>query len=110
VDLQAVSDRPSPEDETISRNELRRVQAMIAALPARQGEAFSLFKIHGLSQREVALRMGLSESTVEKHLAKAVCALMAAMGHGGNAPEQASGQSARDRFAKRNRGNTEFTD
>lgn len=109
-DLVAVCDRPSPEAEAISRHELRRVQAMIAALPARQREAFSLFKIDGLSQREVAARMDLSQSTVEKHLSKAVAALMSALGHGGNAEECASEGVRVFRIEKRSRAGAKLTD
>lgn len=38
-----------------------------------------LRKIDGLSQREIASRMNISESTVEKHLAKALRLLMIAV-------------------------------
>lgn len=52
--------------------EVARLQRVISKLPAKCGRAFRLKKIEQLSQREVAKRMGISESTVEKHLVKAL--------------------------------------
>jgi len=83
-------DDPSPEHETAARQELRRVAILIAALPAKCREAFTLRKVDGLSQREVAQAMGISESTVEKHIGRALRTLMEAMKNGGNAPIAAS--------------------
>lgn len=37
-----------------------------------------LRKVHGLSQREVAQHMGISESTVEKHIGKGLRLLLRA--------------------------------
>jgi RNA polymerase sigma factor (sigma-70 family) len=84
--MEFVSDHPSPEQDALARHELRRVKSLIDGLPPRQREAFALLKIEGLSQKEIARRMGVSLSTVEKHLAKAVAALVAAIGQGGKAP------------------------
>lgn len=70
-DLEAIeirSEEPSPERQAIDRAELHRLAQAIAALPARVQEVFTLRRIHGLSQREVAQRMGIAESTVEKHM------------------------------------------
>ncbi len=87
---------PSPEDFAADRQELGRVAALIAGLPAKCREAFTLRKVHGLSQREVAERMGVSENTVEKHVGKGIALLMDAMGRGGNRRAGAS----RDRDAE----------
>jgi len=65
-------DQPSPEREAASRQELKLVTALIAALPPKCREAFTLRKFEGLSQRQVAQRMGISESTVEKHIGRAL--------------------------------------
>lgn len=82
--LQVPADQPDPERIAADRQELGRVAALIDALPPRRREVFILRKIHGLPQREIARRLGLSESTVEKHMAKALGALTAAIGRGGN--------------------------
>jgi len=88
--LDAALDEPSPEQQASARQDLRRVNELIAALPAKRREAFMLRKVEGLSQRNVALQMGISESTVEKHISRALRTLMAAMKTGGTAMSQAS--------------------
>jgi RNA polymerase sigma factor (sigma-70 family) len=54
-----------------ARQEVERLQRVVASLPSKCRQAFQLKKLEGLSQRETAERMGVAESTVEKHLAKA---------------------------------------
>jgi RNA polymerase sigma-70 factor (ECF subfamily) len=83
-------DEPSPERHASGRQELRRVGELIASLPAKCREAFTLRKVEGLSQREVARHMGISESTVEKHIGRALRTLMAEMKYGGNVAPEAS--------------------
>jgi RNA polymerase sigma-70 factor (ECF subfamily) len=77
---------PLPLQETVlaDRQELGRAAALIAGLPAKCREAFTLRKVLGLTQREVSLRMGISENTVEKHVGKGIGVLMNAMGRGGS--------------------------
>ncbi len=91
LELQTVSaDEPSPERQTSAREDLRRVAAVIARLPAKCRHAFLLRKLEGLPQREVALRMGISESTVEKHIGRALRTLMDAVKDGGMHIREAS--------------------
>src|SRR3546814_18654068 len=60
-------------DRIISgRQELARLEAALDDLPARCRETFVLRKIDGLSQRETAEKMGVSEATVEKQMVKAM--------------------------------------
>jgi RNA polymerase sigma-70 factor (ECF subfamily) len=81
---------PTPEQVASDRQELKRIEAMIAALPRKPREVFILRKVEGLSQRETARKLGLSESTVEKHMAKCVRVLMDAMKHSGKSRAGAS--------------------
>src|SRR3546814_1338682 len=63
-------DERSPDRHAMAGQELRRIGALIAALPAKCREAFVLRKVQGLSQREIAGRMRISENTVEKHVGR----------------------------------------
>ena len=93
--LGAVSDEASPEKQVSDRHEMRRLAALIETLPRRCQEVFRLRKIDGESQKAIARRLGLSEKTVEKHVAKAVHRLMDAMGRGGQDLSHASRESGR---------------
>lgn len=81
---------PSPETEVSDRQELQRVADAIAGLPPRCREVFVFRKIHGLSQREVARQMGISEGTVEKQVHRGLKILAGVIGHRGNSSRQAS--------------------
>ena len=45
---------------------------VIASLPEKCREVLTLRKIHGLSQKEIAQRLGIAEHTVEKHISYGV--------------------------------------
>jgi RNA polymerase sigma-70 factor (ECF subfamily) len=70
-------DRIEPIDETPgahmmleSREELRALADAISELPPQCRRVFTLRKVYSLSPDEIAVRLGLSVSTVEKHLVK----------------------------------------
>jgi RNA polymerase sigma-70 factor (ECF subfamily) len=73
--LQVAGDVPSPDRSIIARDELRKLQAAIQRLPPRCREAVILGRIEGLSGHEIAMRMGISEATVSKHLTTGMYAL-----------------------------------
>jgi len=60
----------TPERHASGRSELNVLLDALAALPPRCREAVVLRKVEGLSQRDVAAEMGISEDTVEKQIAK----------------------------------------
>ena len=70
--LNIVDDEISTERRVSAREEVAHVLAIISQLPPQRREAFRLKKFEGLSQREIAQRMKITESTVEKHLSKAL--------------------------------------
>lgn len=78
----------SPERIAIGREEMRRLVAAIQAMPSRVGAAFVMRRVHGYSQREIAQRMDISESTVEKHIAKGLALVIERFAHGGNLPSE----------------------
>lgn len=77
--LSVYSDEPSPERITAARHEWARAQRAIEALPERCRRIFELRKIHGMSQREIAQLLGVSESVVENDGAKGIRLLLKAM-------------------------------
>jgi RNA polymerase sigma-70 factor (ECF subfamily) len=74
--LNATIETPGPERNTIARDELRRLQAALDRLPPRCREAVVLGRIEGLSGREIAARMGITEQAVSAHLINGVRALV----------------------------------
>jgi len=79
----------SPEREFSGRQALAHLAAAFDRLPDRCREAVWLRRVEELPQKAVAQRMGISEKTVEKHLAKGM-RLMAAWYFGGDPVMQAA--------------------
>jgi RNA polymerase sigma factor (sigma-70 family) len=99
--LEVVSDDPSPERQVIDRDELHRLAQTIAGLPAKVREVFTLRRVYGLSQREVAEKMGISESTVEKHMSRGFLIMLERLGHGGKEPlHPSSSRSSKFGFSR----------
>lgn len=70
--LGLVDETPGAEETLVARDELKRLRAIVEALPTQQRRVFTLRKVYGMSPQAIADRLGLSVSTVEKHLVKAV--------------------------------------
>lgn len=80
----------TPEDQVIGRDELHRLAAAVARLPGKVRDVFILRRVHGLGQRDVARKLGLSESTVEKHMSRSIFLLMTLFSGSGNDASRAS--------------------
>lgn len=74
------SDSASPEDQTIGRAELARVNASMARLPVKLREVLVLRAVEGLTQAETAALLGVTEKTVETRLSRARRALATLIG------------------------------
>lgn len=66
----------SPEQTVLAREALRSTTRAIMALPERTRTIFVLRRLEGLSHPEIARRLGLSLSTVEKHIQRAAKQLL----------------------------------
>ena len=76
-DLHVATDNvPSAERQLFARDHLRFVYAVLDGLPERTAFAFRSARIEGMPQKEIAAKMGISLSAVEKHLQKAYHAVL----------------------------------
>lgn len=67
-----VSSAPGAEAHLIGRQDLAAAAAVIRALPPKTRDAFLLHRLESLTYREIAARLGVSVSMVEKHIAEAL--------------------------------------
>lgn len=65
-------DLPSPERVAAAHDEMTTVRGALLELPERTRQVFALTRIEGLTYGEVARRLQISDSSVQKHLAKAI--------------------------------------
>jgi RNA polymerase sigma-70 factor (ECF subfamily) len=65
-------DAVSVEAAVIARQQLEMVEALLQTLPDRCRTIFTLKRIEGLTQREIAARLGVSEHIVENDIQKAL--------------------------------------
>lgn len=85
---------PDAQSLFIAYEELMRLKAAIEGLPRACRRVLVMRKIEGLSQAETARRLGVSESNVEKHVARGIRLCAAALA---NAP---SGQGTPSLFSQ----------
>ena len=63
---------PEPLAEVAAADDLARLHEGVRALPSQQREIFELCRFEGLAHKEIAARLGVSVSTIEKHMAAAL--------------------------------------
>lgn len=93
--LLVLVDDVSPERWCGGRQVLKRLSDAFDRLPDRCREVVWLRRVEHLSQREVAARLGISEKTVEKHIAKGM-RLLAGHFYGGDSGVSAMAGEAQD--------------
>lgn len=71
-DLNVLIDEVTPERRASIRQQLVHVSAAFNRLPEKCREVLWLRRVEGLSQKEMAAQLGISEGTVEKHLMRGV--------------------------------------
>jgi RNA polymerase sigma factor (sigma-70 family) len=68
--LNVLIDEVSPEQRLSARHDLKRLSEAFDRLPARCREVVWLRRVEELSQKEVAVKLGITEKTVEKQISK----------------------------------------
>ena len=77
--LTLVDNGPLADEVIAARERLGRAKAGLAAMPVRRREIFLMNRIEGLTYRQIAAAVGLSQSMIEKEMAKAILFLTAWM-------------------------------
>ena len=80
----------STEERLVFQEEIQEIANALAQLPTACRETMILRRIEGLSQKETAQRLKISEKTVEKHMARGVWMLIEIFGHGGKSKVRTS--------------------
>lgn len=102
-----LDESPGADEQLGARQELELLAEAIASLPARCREVLTLRKLYGVSQKEIAARLGITENTVEKHAANGVrlcAAYLGARERGSARAAEAAAPPPRAGAARRARG------
>jgi RNA polymerase sigma-70 factor (ECF subfamily) len=74
--MSVVDVRLAPDEDLAVQQRLDQVRATLDALKPRTREVFLMHRLEGYSSAQIAERFEISVSAVEKHIARAVLALM----------------------------------
>ncbi|MFJ5299568.1 RNA polymerase sigma factor [Pseudomonas sp. NPDC088368] len=72
-----------PQAALEASNDLRHIEAALRGLPEKTRQIFLLNRIHGRKYGEIAKAVGLSQSSVEKHMMRALQACKASLDQDG---------------------------
>lgn len=76
----SIADQPSPEDAAWARLKLDQVSRALEDVAPRARQAFRLHRIDGLTHAQIAERLGVSTSSVEKYLSGVLARLLKEVG------------------------------
>jgi RNA polymerase sigma-70 factor (ECF subfamily) len=80
----------SAEERLGFRGEIQEVAGALAQLPQTCRETLILRRVEGLSQRETAQRLGVTEKVIENQMARGVAMLVKVFGRGGKSRTHSS--------------------
>src|SRR3546814_300997 len=80
ADFENVGVELGPDRVLQARDEIARVVQALGELPERTRDIFLMRRYEGLAYSEIACRVGISVSALEKHMAKAVAHLARRLG------------------------------
>ena len=70
----------SPEAYALAADQARQIETVLAGLPKRTREMFVMVRLYGMSHKEVADRLGVSKSLVDKYVVQALLRCRDALG------------------------------
>jgi RNA polymerase sigma-70 factor (ECF subfamily) len=97
--LRIVDEAPPLDRIVAGARELQRVEKLIERLPLKCRQVFVLRRIHGVSQREIARTLGITQAAVEKQAARGLKLILNALEDDDllETSEGDTGERARDR-------------
>jgi RNA polymerase sigma factor (sigma-70 family) len=75
-DLLLIDERPLPDEVLDAQQRVHRVKQVLETLPPRTKEILLLHRLAETQREDIAKQLGISVSAVQKHIARAVAALM----------------------------------
>lgn len=93
---EALTDGDTIELQLEAQERLMLFCRAVRELPLQCRRAFLLKKVYGLSQRDIAQYLGISESTVEKHVAKGILRCWTYLNEQGVAPVRRRARAERE--------------
>jgi len=100
----ALEQSASVEAQVDSQERFRNFCRAVSELPLQCRRAFILKKVYGLSQQEIASYLGISESTVEKHIARGMLGCWSYLEARGMAGASVAGRADRTNAPRRDHG------
>jgi RNA polymerase sigma factor (sigma-70 family) len=97
IEMRTWDESPGPDRIAAARQELNRVRAAVATLSDRARSIFIMRKVEGLSQKEIAARLGVSEAVVENDASRSLRAVLKQITAPNAEPAQAMREGLRAR-------------